>query len=395
MNERMKKVSIVSFVVASGAAIGLSGCRSTTQANLEPTSEFSSGLSALVDSEAGATLDPEAFEQLLTGDHDELQDMIQASYETLERAFADAESSATPLPELDDALAYDESEIIDITDTLLATNDMGSAGLDVLLNETESTSTPAIDTSIDPVSAIRSASRDLADAILAHMPFSLAPVDDALALVGLESLVPGVSEAAIASGTLSADERTYVQSALRLSDAVRAVDVDPDAPVTTAQQVAMDLAETRPIAITRASLCTRVDGYGQFTTFASNRFVAGKRQRVIVYVEVDRLGHETMSPASGEMTPRYAVELTQKIEVFHSADNVLALATPTLTDRRVGRNRFRDYYVVTAVDLPETLSIGEYQIKVTMRDAADDGMAQVMIPLTIVANASALAGDTP
>jgi hypothetical protein len=157
----------------------------------------------------------------------------------------------------------------------------------------------------------------------------------------------------------------------------------------------MDLAETRPIAITRASLCTRVDGYGQFTTFASNRFVAGKRQRVIVYVEVDRLGHETMSPAPGEMTPQYAVELTQKIEVFHSADDVLALATPTLTDRRVGRNRFRDYYVVTAVDLPKTLSIGDYQIKVTMRDAADDGVAQVMIPLTIVANASALVDDTP
>jgi hypothetical protein len=47
------------------------------------------------------------------------------------------------------------------------------------------------------------------------------------------------------------------------------------------------------------------------------------------------------------------------------------------------------------VDLPATLSVGEYKIKVTIRDASDDGVSQAVIPLTIVADSSALDIGTP
>ena len=398
MNAKILKVSLM---LAAGAAVGLGGCRSATKAQGEPGAEFSSGLASLLGSDAGAVADASTLDDLLT-DSDgagDLETMIQNSYETLERAFADAETSSEPVTvaaapaSVDDPIETEPAESENVLASLPAEYDASGAGLAALV--AESGVEASIPEAEDPATAIRSTSRKLADAILAQMPYSMTPADDALALLGLESLVPGVSEAAIAGGTLSDEEQAYVQSLLRFMDAVRTLDVDPDAPVDTAQQVAMDLAESRPIRIVQAELCSRVEGYGQYTRFPSNRFVAGRGQRVIVYVEVDRIGHETVSPASGETTPRFAVELTQKIEVYHSSDDVLALATPTLKDRRVGRNRFRDYYLVTAVDLPATLSVGEYKIKVTIRDASDDGVSQAVIPLTIVANSSALDTDTP
>lgn len=397
------KISKLSLLVAAGAAVGLGGCQAGKTAAAGPETEFSSGLAALIASEQGPGVDADTMEDLLasTGNENDLEAMIQSSYETLARAFQNAETEpavAETVPT--EALALtDESELTMEDAPLEASEVLGSssgfeassAGLAALMAES-SVAAPAAEMSA--ASMIRSAAEELADAILTQLPFSMSPVEDAVALVGLEGLVPGVSESAIEGGVLSDEEVSYIRAALRLSEALRTVETDPDAAVDTAQQIAMDISESRPIRITRAELCTRVEGYGQYTTFATKRFVAGKRHRVIVYVEVDRLGHTLETPATGETTPRYAVELAQRIEVYHSADDVLALATPKLTDRRVGRNRFRDYYLVTAVDLPETLSIGDYKIKVTMQDNSDEGMSQAVIPITIVADQSALI-DTP
>jgi hypothetical protein len=399
MNAKILKVSML---LAAGAAVGLGGCQSASRTQGEPGTEFSSGLAALLKDRTGPSVDASSIEDLLadSGETSDLESMIQSSYETLERAFMDAETVPEPIvvaaePAASQSVLVEPAAEEDVLASLPANYDASGAGLAALVAESGGEEAIPEAEDADPATAIRSASRELADAILAQMPYSMTPADDALALLGLESLVPGVSEAAIAGGTLSDEEQAYVESLLRFMDAVRALELDPDAPVDTAQQVAMDLAQSRPIRIVQAQLCTRVDGYGQYTRFPTNRFVAGRGQRVIVYVEVDRIGHETVSPASGETTPRFAVELTQKIEVYHSSDDVLALATPTLKDRRVGRNRFRDYYVVTAVDLPATLSVGEYKIKVTIRDASDDGVSQAVIPLTIVADSSALNIGTP
>jgi hypothetical protein len=399
MNAKILKVSML---LAAGAAVGLGGCQSASRTQGEPGTEFSSGLAALLKDRTGPSVDASSIEDLLAdrSDTSDLESMIQSSYETLERAFMDAETVPEPIvvaaePAAAQPVLVEPAAEEDVLASLPANYDALGAGLAALVAESGGEEAIPEAEDADPATAIRSASRELADAILAQMPYSMTPADDALALLGLESLVPGVSEAAIAGGTLSDEEQAYVESLLRFMDAVRALELDPDAPVDTAQQVAMDLAQSRPIRIVQAQLCTRVEGYGQYTRFPTNRFVAGRGQRVIVYVEVDRIGHETVSPASGETTPRFAVELTQKIEVYHSSDDVLALATPTLKDRRVGRNRFRDYYVVTAVDLPATLSVGEYKIKVTIRDASDDGVSQAVIPLTIVADSSALNIGTP
>lgn len=394
------KISMWSLLVAAGAAVGLGGCQSATTTAAQPGAEFSSGLAALLEEEAVPAFDAADFDELLadTSEPDELEALIQSSFETLERAFLDAESEPTPVVVADEPEVFEEPAAeMPVSDEVLASFGgefgAGGSGLEALMSEA-AVAAPAAAVEADPFAMIQVAAQELANAILGQLPFSMNPVEDAVTLVGLESLVPGVSEAALEGGLLTDEERAYLEAALRLTGAARSIGSDPDAAADMAQQISMDIAETRPIRITRAELCTRVDGYGQYTPFASSRFVAGKRHRVIVYVEVDRLGHTAQTPAAGDTTPRWAVELTQRIEVYHSADDVLAMATPTLTDRRVGRNRFRDYYLVTAVDLPETLSIGEYKIKVTMRDASDDAVAQAVVPLTVVADQSALP-ETP
>lgn len=398
------KISKLSLLVTAGAAVGLGGCQAGKTTASGPETEFSSSIAALVASESGPGVDAAIMEDLLAsgGGENDLEALIQSSYETLARAFEDAESEPTAVAALDDGPSLEDAgALAAVTEVetpageeVLASSsayNADGAGLAALMAEA-SVAAPAVEMSATAV--IRSTAEELADAIISQLPFSTSPVEDAVALVGLEGLVPGVSDAVLTGGVLSEEEVSYIRAALKLSEALRSVETDPDAAVDTAQQIAMDISESRPIRIARAELCTRVEGYGQYTPFASKRFVAGKRHRVIVYVEVDRLGHTVETPATGETSPRFAVELAQRIEVYHSADDVLALATPSLTDRRVGRNRFRDYYLVTAVDLPETLSIGEYKIKITMRDHSDDGVSQAVIPLTIVADRSALV-DTP
>jgi hypothetical protein len=51
------------------------------------------------------------------------------------------------------------------------------------------------------------------------------------------------------------------------------------------------------------------------------------------------------------------------------------------------RNKRRDFYLINRIELPSTLSIGRYQLKVIMRDLVSGAEAEAIIPIEIVAEA--------
>lgn len=157
---------------------------------------------------------------------------------------------------------------------------------------------------------------------------------------------------------------------------------------------------TEGFTITRALLARRVTGFGQFTPFASGTFLVGRAQPVLVYVEVDKFGHRELSgevPETGAITTgepgelRWAVELSQELQLYHDADGVLVWRSPEQSTRDLSARQRRDHYLVQRVELPARLTVGGYRLKVIVRDRVSESTAEAVIPIEIVADAGLVA----
>lgn len=163
---------------------------------------------------------------------------------------------------------------------------------------------------------------------------------------------------------------------------------------------------SQTLAIPSALLCTKVDGFGVFTELKkygdTYKLIAGRKQKLIVYTEVDNFAHrrEVRDGVEG-----FNVELTQDLRLSFSGANEDVLAWRK-SDERISdfsSKRRRDFFVVQIIELPETLTIGRYSLKVVLRDTSMDAdstggvpagrIAQAVIPIEIVADASALRDD--
>jgi hypothetical protein len=190
------------------------------------------------------------------------------------------------------------------------------------------------------------------------------------------------------------------------------------------------LADTRPLKIATAALCTSVESYGRYSAFPSNTFLQGRAQPVIVYVGLANFGQRPLSAAakpdallvtagfnppsekerekqradqkngtpkkkSGWAAPTggagsgggdYVVELTQSIAIHNDADDLIVWRAPDASIRDVSRDRRQDYDLVQRLDLPSRLTLGKYNVKVTVRDVATGSTDETVIPIEIVAD---------
>ena len=64
-------------------------------------------------------------------------------------------------------------------------------------------------------------------------------------------------------------------------------------------------------------------------------------------------------------------------------------AVKTIVD--ISRRQRRDFYLVADIELPPTLTVGGYQLKVTLVDETTGAEDAALIPIDIVADRSALA----
>lgn len=205
--------------------------------------------------------------------------------------------------------------------------------------------------------------------------------------------------AAIDEGTLTSQERTTL-SAVRALGAALGQEGKPTDPVKAARLVEGVLGVLREgaaLRIATAALCTRVNGFGQYEPFAEYTFLAGRTTRMIVYAEVENFGHRAahgddpgMETLTSTSSGYVAVELSQELRLWHDADGSMQWRKPEQTVIEVGRNKRRDFYLVQQVELPPTLSVGKYNLKVTIRDKVTGSVDERSIPIKIVADAGVL-----
>lgn len=216
----------------------------------------------------------------------------------------------------------------------------------------------------------------------------------------LAEAVAGVVEVlGEASPDLSESQKTTVEAlreaartiALAASNDWGGLEESPD----RLSELADRAAATRPLRVREARLCSRVRGFGQYTQLSEgnvNRLVAGRSQRAIVYVEVDRFAHQEIGSgdealsAAREQGDRWAVELSQEINLYSDAGNLLVLRHPAERVLETSRAKRRDFYLVREINLPPTLGAGRYNLKVTLRDKTSGAQAEAVIPIEVVAD---------
>lgn len=241
--------------------------------------------------------------------------------------------------------------------------------------------------------------------LLQPAPGSTKPaLADAAALIPIEAMKPGVlatldaADNPLAKSLSPADIETLRQARTRLlSDAstppdlrtaLRGSEAPIPAPVPTP---AVATPAPKAFSITRAALCTRVQGYGRFDPYSSTTFVAGRSIRAIVYTELD--GFATRPARSGDplqtnvaMSEQVSVQLSQTLTLYHDKDGLLAWHRPPQGVTETSRSARRDFYLIQIIELPSTLSVGRYNLKVTVTDTTTGAEAERIIPVDIVAD---------
>jgi len=144
----------------------------------------------------------------------------------------------------------------------------------------------------------------------------------------------------------------------------------------------------QPLTIEALQLCRRVDGYGVYNPFPNTRFLAGRTNRVLVYVELENFQHEPAEDNQFEVRLEMQVELydsTGETTVWRSGPEVLA---------DVSRNQRRDFFIVYPIDLPARLTAGSYRLKVRVADMHTGSICeQTVHDIQIVADQSLVTGQ--
>lgn len=292
--------------------------------------------------------------------------------------------------------------------------------------------------------------KELAQLLHAEGAGADSPLRAALPLIALETIQPGVAREELDAllARLTPQERQTIDAVRSLmaeldaqadkgadpralADAVAsAVNRGPSTPTTDAPvtEPTQPLAQAEPVpapptpapvasdalALGNVALCRRVDSYGRYTTYSTSSFLARQRIPMIVYTEVENYAQarETeLPPADGRPTglvrpgapERWALELSQEIHLY-AADGSLQWFVGEQTHRDVSQSKRRDFFLVQRIDLPATLSVGRYTLKVIVRDKGAARLAglssdaepatEVNIPIQIVADAAVAARDT-
>ncbi|GJQ28735.1 MAG: hypothetical protein HBSAPP03_06190 [Phycisphaerae bacterium] len=214
-------------------------------------------------------------------------------------------------------------------------------------------------------------------------------IPDAVALAAVESLRPGVLAdlelpGNALHGRLEPGERAALLAA---RDRVLA---HPSAANEALVKSLSKIAPAASVRIARGVLCTRVLGFGRYEPFETDRFVAGRALRVIVYTELEHFASRAAvagDPAQPgvPLGEQYTVDLTQSLSLYHDPSGLLAWHKPAQKVVETTRGRRRDFYLIHTVELPASLTIGKYMLKATVTDKTTGASDEVNIPINIVA----------
>lgn len=219
---------------------------------------------------------------------------------------------------------------------------------------------------------------------------------DVAALMPIETMKPGVL-ASLASTSIDAkhplfnlnapDRETLVNARERLLNNPEGV---PESLIKSLRMTTIDTSTATAIEITDMALCVRVDGFGRYEPYASTTFVAGRPIRAIVYTQLAKF---SIRPARDSdpvqrnvaTNDQVSVDLSQELSLYHDPDGLLAWHRPAQMVVETSRTKRSDFYLVQQVELPRSITIGRYNLKVVVTDRTTGAQAERIVPIEVVA----------
>jgi hypothetical protein len=222
-------------------------------------------------------------------------------------------------------------------------------------------------------------------------PFRMAVAMIALAAAQGRDPAEAIGEGTLAGDRLSPAERESALAVAQLLGSLLATEgATGDARAAVLREFGEKMGQGLGLSLPKALLCTRVRGFGKYEAFDSTSFLAGRPVRALVYVEVDRFQHgvvDTSRLGGLPVEEGWSVELGQTLELYHDgARDMLAWKRPEEVVLETSRNKQRDFYLLTEITLPQTLTVGAYQLKVIVKDRVGQQRAEASIPIKIVAD---------
>jgi len=256
---------------------------------------------------------------------------------------------------------------------------------------------------------LRRATGELADALIRRADRSQTPASPLAALAALDfaTAVAGAD----ASGSAGAVPMTGLRSESRLTpreaDALVAwrrflseaqtvlgdANAGPTALAEPARSLADALGSWTALSVPMVALCSRVEGFGTYNELPradeQYRFLARTANKMIVYAEVENFGR---SSKSRDGLWGHEVSLTQSVQLYHAAGSAdtLVWQRPEQAIVDFSRRPRRDFFTVQVIDLPASLGVGAYRLKLTITDRTTGAVAESILPFELVADSSAM-----
>lgn len=174
-------------------------------------------------------------------------------------------------------------------------------------------------------------------------------------------------------------QQTLTEVGRSLGDSYKS---DREALRIIADQMGDRVSPTRTLTVKNATLCRKVKGFGVYEEFGRNTFLAGKTQPVIVYAELDHF--KSLKRDDGV----HVVKLTQEVVLYNDSDGLPVWRQKPVSIKDESRNARRDFFVVQIIQLSSRLTVGKYDMKVTITDELGEQVDETIIPIEIVADPS-------
>jgi len=184
-------------------------------------------------------------------------------------------------------------------------------------------------------------------------------------------LADGQDEKALApTAGMDAELEEVVQAYFRALIAARSdAGRDPSSWATRQLESIEDLRERvrsrADLQVPRVLLCTNIDGYGIYDPIDPPEFIAGRRNEVVLYIEVDNYKSERIATGPKQGSQRTLLTVRQSLlrqdghEIWNHTDENI---------EDVSRDRRRDFFLSAKVVIPKALSPGDYVLKVEVED---------------------------
>ncbi|MEM7229640.1 MAG: hypothetical protein AAF432_12585 [Planctomycetota bacterium] len=158
-------------------------------------------------------------------------------------------------------------------------------------------------------------------------------------------------------------------------------DVDSEAViVASVDQLRKKLVVQPQLTINRVELCTAVRNFGNFDRITNRSFLARQNTRFGLYVEVENYLSEINA------TNEWITELSREIVIYTDRDGIPVmkedwqLAVDRSTKKRT------DFFLAQVIEIPSTLGVGKYHLKIRVRDEKTKAIAESSIDFTLVAD---------